>query len=109
MISKSTITDKIAEINGKPWSPVDVAEVNDQIIRLALFDGEYHWHKHDNEDEFFLVHSGQIVIQIKDQPDITLQAGETAVIPKGVEHCPKSIEPSYVLMFEPRDTELKGN
>lgn len=104
MISKKTIREKIEEIAGKPWFPVDIAKVNDQIVRLALFDGEYHWHKHENQDEFFLVYSGQITIQIKDQTEITLKAGETAVIPKGIEHCPKSIEPSYVLMFEPQKT-----
>ena len=105
MIPKQTISKKIKEINGKPWSPVDIAKVNDQAVRLALFEGEYHWHTHKNEDEFFLVHSGEIVIQIKDQPDINLKTGETAVIPKGIEHCPKSIKPSYVLMFEPQNIE----
>lgn len=109
MIFQTAIERKIHEIDGKAWSPVEVARVNDQILRIALFDGEFHWHKHEHEDELFFVYSGHIVIQVKDSPDIILKAGEIAVIPKGVEHCSKSIEPSYVLMFEPEATISKGN
>ena len=108
MISTINLEDKVKEID-KPWSPVEVARVNDQVVRMALFDGEYHWHKHRNEDELFYVYRGSIVIQIKGQPDITLHEGEIAVIPKDVEHCPKSLEPSYVLMFEPYVLQSRGN
>ena len=93
----------------KPWSPVDIAHVNDQVLRLALIDGEYHWHKHANEDELFYVLKGNIVIQVKDQPDVVLHDGEMAAIPKGVEHCPKSDGPSYILMFEPAALVSKGD
>mgnify|MGYP001578506595 CR=1 FL=1 len=109
MISKKTIEEKIQEINGRPWIPVEVAKVNNQVVRLALYDGEYHWHHHEEEDELFFVYSGQIIIKLKNQPDIALNSGEVAVIPKGVEHCPKSVEPSYVLMFEPQETKSKGD
>ena len=74
-----------------------------------LFAGEYHWHKHEKEDELFYVYKGSIVIQMKDQPGITLQEGEMAVVPGGVEHCPQSLEPSYVLMFEPHALKSKGD
>lgn len=103
MINKITIKEKIKEINGKPWYPVEVGKANNQVINIALFDGEYKWHTHDNDDEFFYVYSGKIIIQFKDQEDVTLAANETLVVPKGIEHCPKSIEPAYVLMFEPHD------
>jgi len=93
----------------KPWSPIDIAHVNDQVLRLALIDGEYHWHQHANEDELFYVLKGSIVIQVKDQPDVVLHDGEMAVIPKGVEHCPKSKGPSYILMFEPAALVSKGD
>ena len=106
MISKAVIEEKISEINGKPWSPVDVAKINDNTVQLALFDGEYHWHTHSEYDECFLVFSGKIIIQLRNQTDITLKAGETTVIPKGTEHCPKSVGPSYVL-FAPQETDLK--
>ncbi|MDO8649500.1 MAG: cupin domain-containing protein [Candidatus Peregrinibacteria bacterium] len=97
--STTNIEDLVRKL-AEPWSPVDVARVNNHIIRLALFEGEYHWHVHD-ADELFLVHRGEIVIQRKGYPDLLLKTGEIGVVPKGVEHCPKSAGKSFVLMFEP--------
>ena len=109
MIPIIDLEDKIKEIGGKPWSPVEVARVNERVVRMALLEGEYHWHKHTSEDELFYVIRGEIVIQLKDQPNITLSEGQIAVVPKGIEHCPKSLEPSYVLMFEPSTLKPKGD
>jgi quercetin dioxygenase-like cupin family protein len=91
------------------WSPVDIAVVNDQVVRMALIEGEYHWHKHTSEDELFYVLQGKIVIQVRDEPDIVLQDGEMAVIPKGVEHRPTSAGHSYILMFEPLALRSRGD
>jgi len=99
----TSLTQKIQEIANRPWHPVEIARVNDQVVNLALFEGEFKWHEHKNDDEFFLVHSGEIIIQMKDQEDIHLKEGESAVVPKGIQHCPKAIVPSYVLMFEPAE------
>ncbi len=101
MISKINLGRIIKEIGGKPWLPIDITRTNDQVVRMALVEGEFHWHKHTKEDELFYVLNGEITIQLKDQPNITLSKGEMVVIPKGIEHCPKSSEPSYVLLFEP--------
>ena len=109
MISAINLRDKIKEIGGKPWSPVDVARVNDQVVRLSLVEGEFHWHKHTNQDELFYILKGKLIIQLKDQPDITISEGQMAVIPKGVEHCPISTEPSYVLLFEPIKLQTHGD
>ncbi len=95
-----SIADAIQQIT-QSWSPVELARVNDQVVRIALFEGEYHWHVHENEDELFLVHEGEITIQMKGESDLVLKAGEIGIVPKGVEHCPKSVGKSYVLMFEP--------
>ncbi|NJE27007.1 cupin domain-containing protein [Thermococcus sp. MV5] len=108
MVLKINLEDKIKEIN-KPWSPVEIARINEYVIRMALFDGEYHWHKHTNEDELFYVYKGSIVIQLKDQSDVILHEGEMVVVPKGIEHCPKALKPSYVLMFEPAVLKSKGD
>lgn len=108
MIPTINLEDKIKQID-KPWSPIEIARVNDQVVRMSLLEGEYHWHKHTDEDELFYVYKGSIVIQLKDQPDITLHGGEMTVIPKGVEHRPKSVEPSYVLLFEPYLLQTRGD
>lgn len=108
MISKINLRHEI-KLLSKPWFPVEVAKVNDQVVRMALYDGKYPWHKHTHEDELFYVCKGSIVIQVKGQPDITLHEGEMAVMPRGVEHSPRSLEPSYVLMFEPETLKSKGD
>ena len=108
MIPVIDMEEKIGNIE-KPWSPVDIAYINDQVIRAAIFHGEYHWHKHDDEDELFLVHRGAISIQVKDQDTIELGEGQLCVIPKGVEHKPGSTEPSVVLLFEPSALKSTGD
>ena len=100
MISAINLKNKMSEINGKHCSPIDVARVNDHVVRMSYVDGEFHWHKHTNQDELFYILKGKLVIQLKEQLDVILSEGQMAVIPKGVEHCPKSMEPSYVLLFE---------
>ena len=93
----------------KPWTPIDVARFNDQVVRLALFRGEYHWHRHENEDELFFVFKGKITIQLRGQNDMVLNEGEMGLVPKGIEHCPKSDDDSYVLMIEPFSLSSAGN
>jgi len=108
MISTIRLGDIVKKLD-QPWSPIEVARVNDQVVRMSLLKGEYHWHKHTSEDELFYVYRGKIVIQLKDQENIVLQEGEMVVIPKGVEHCPKSKELSYVLVFEPSALKSRGD
>jgi len=109
MISTVDLKEKMNKIMGKHCIPIEVARVNDQVIRMSYIDGEFHWHKHTNQDELFYLIKGRIIVQLKDQPDITLSGGQMAVVPKGVEHCPKSIEPSYVLLFEPFMLQTHGD
>ncbi len=104
-----SIEAKIEEIKGEPWSPIEVAHVNDQVVRLALCKGEFHWHKHTEEDELFYVLRGKLLIQMRVGPDIELNTGEMVVIPKSVEHCPKSDEDTYVLLFEPGKLRTRGD
>ena len=109
MISTIKLKNKIDEVDGRHCSPIEVARVNDQVIRLSYINGEFHWHKHSNQDELFYIISGELIIQFKDQPDIALSKGEMTVIPKGIEHCPKSIKPTFVLLFEPFILNTKGD
>ncbi|MBN1329501.1 MAG: cupin domain-containing protein [Candidatus Heimdallarchaeota archaeon] len=109
MIETIKIEEKITEMKGIYWQPKDLVGVNNQIIRLAIFKGEYHWHKHKQEDELFLVYRGSISIKLKDSKEIKVNAGEMVVIPKGIEHCPKSEEEAVVLLFEPKTITSKGD
>jgi quercetin dioxygenase-like cupin family protein len=109
MITKISIKDKMNEIKGKHCSPIDIALVNDQVVRMSFIDGEFHWHKHNNQDELFYILKGKILIKLRNQPDIKLSEGQIAVIPKGIEHCPISIEPSYVMLFEPYNLKTYGD
>jgi mannose-6-phosphate isomerase-like protein (cupin superfamily) len=109
MISPIHLKDKMDKIAGKHCSPIDVARVNDHVVRMSYVDGEFHWHKHNHQDELFFILKGKLVIQLKEQPDLILSEGQMAVIPKEVEHCPKSIEPSYVLLFEPFVLQTRGD
>lgn len=108
MIRAIILKEKVKELS-KPWVPMEISRVNNQVVRLALYDGEYPWHKHANEDELFYVYEGSIVIRMRGQPNVTLHAGEMTVMPKGIEHSPKSLEPSYVLMFEPQALKSQGD
>ena len=109
MIKPVIIEQKISELQGKAWTPIIISEVNDQIVRLALFKGDYHWHKHSKEDELFFVYKGTITVKIKNQPEITVNAGELVVIPKGIEHCPVAEDDAFVLIFEPHSVDSKGD
>lgn len=91
------------------WSPRAIGRINDYEIRVAKIQGEFTWHQHSHTDEFFLVHSGKITIQFKDRPDVTLSPGDCFVVPKGVEHCPKSEGVSEILLFEPAVTVNTGD
>ena len=108
MIPVVDVGQRAAEIS-EPWSPLDMAYINDQVIRLALFHGEYHWHRHVEEDELFYVVKGDITIRLRDQPDVVLGEGQLCVVPKCVEHRPESPEPSVVLLFEPRALKSRGD
>ncbi|UCG01254.1 MAG: cupin domain-containing protein [Candidatus Heimdallarchaeota archaeon] len=108
MIPQISINEMIKKIK-KPWSPVVIARVNDQVIRLAMFKGSYPMHKHSNEDELFYVYQGKISIQLEKGEKIILKQGEMTVVPKGENHSPISEEESFVLMFEPSILESRGD
>jgi hypothetical protein len=82
-----------------PWYNQTLCKVDESVVRLGVVQGEYHWHKHDNEDEFFYVVSGQLLIDLQDRT-IDLTAGKGTVIPKGVMHRPRAPERTVILMVE---------
>ena len=82
-----------------PWWNQTLCKVNDSVVRLGVVKGEYHWHKHDDEDEFFYVVSGRFLIDLEDRT-VTLATGQGFVVPKGVRHRPRAPERTVILMVE---------
>jgi len=105
MKPKKFSLNEISKQLKKPWTPINIAKIDDYILKIAKFNGKYHWHKHDR-DELFIVLKGKIKILTKKE-NIVLNQGEGIKIPKGVEHCPVAINPSIVLMFESRKLKNK--
>lgn len=90
------------------WSPKIAAELNDSYLKLAKFKGSFMWHRHENEDELFLVVKGNLLIKLRDH-EIRLGPGELTVIPRGVEHLPVADDEAHVLLVEPKTTLNTGD
>jgi mannose-6-phosphate isomerase-like protein (cupin superfamily) len=82
-----------------PWYNQTLCRVNESVVRLGVVQGEYHWHKHDDEDEFFHVVSGRFLIELEDRT-VDLAPGQGFVVPKGVMHRPRAPERTVILMVE---------
>ncbi len=107
MNDKVNLTQKVALLD-KPYTPGIVGYLNDYKLLVVKVLGEFVWHKHDDTDDFVLVLSGRLTIQLRDH-DVELEAGEMFVVPRGVEHCPKAEEEAHVLLIEPKDTVNTGD
>lgn len=90
-----------------PWVPQEVSQVDGTSLRIARIEGEYRWHTHPQEDEFFFVLQGEITIETE-KGNITLKEGEGALVPKGLRHRSKAEKPAYVLLIEPTRTVTTG-
>ena len=90
------------------WNPKIVAALNGQHVKLVKFQGEFVWHKHDEEDELFLVVEGSFRMEFRDHV-VELKAGEMIVVPRGVEHRPVAAHEVQVLLFEPATTVNTGD
>lgn len=90
------------------WQPKIAGELNGQYIKLAKLKGEFIWHKHETDDEMFMVIKGELTIRLRDR-DIELSAGEFFIIPRGVEHLPVAEEEVEVMLFEPKSVLNTGD
>lgn len=106
-MQKVIIEDKF-NLFSEYWSPKIVGELNGQHIKLAKLKGEFVWHKHDEEDEMFLVIDGVLKMELRDKT-IVINKNEFLIVPKGTEHRPVADSEVLVMLFEPATTLNTGN
>ena len=82
-----------------PWWNQTLCRVNDSVVRLGVVKGEYHWHKHDDLDEFFYVVEGRLWIDLEDK-SVALEPKQGFVVPRGVLHKTRALERTVILMVE---------
>ena len=107
MVQVINLRDKF-ELFGDLWNPRIVEELNDNYVKLAKVQGELVWHRHDDEDELFLVVRGRLTIHLRDQ-SLELGEGDLCVVPRGVEHLPVADEEAWLMVFEPATTLNTGD
>jgi mannose-6-phosphate isomerase-like protein (cupin superfamily) len=107
-MEKVTLADAFASFD-EQWSPHLAGELNGQAVKLAKADGKFVWHQHDDADELFLVVSGKLTIELRQEADIILQEGELVIVPQAVEHRPVADDEAEIILFEPSDTRNTGN
>jgi mannose-6-phosphate isomerase-like protein (cupin superfamily) len=90
------------------WFNQTLTRVNDSVVRLGIVEGEYHWHKHDEDDEFFFVVEGQLFVDLEDQT-IELNPGQGVTVSKGVMHRTRAPKKTVMLMVETNTIQPTGN
>ena len=91
------------------WSPKIVGDVNDMHVKVVKIRGEFVWHHHDAEDELFLVVAGRLRMQLRDG-DRDVGPGQFIIVPRGVEHCPKTLtDEVHMVLLEPKGTLNTGD
>jgi mannose-6-phosphate isomerase-like protein (cupin superfamily) len=95
LIDLPTLVDAATD----PWYNQTLCRVNDSLVRLGVVQGEFHWHKHEDEDEFFYVVDGQFIIDLEDR-SVELAPRQGFTVPKGVMHRPRAPQRTVILMIE---------
>jgi mannose-6-phosphate isomerase-like protein (cupin superfamily) len=102
---------KLADTCTEPWWNQSLALVNDSVARIGVFLGEFHWHKHDREDELFFVLEGSLLLDLRDPDERTVELAprQGMVVPKGVVHRTRAQQRTVVLMVEPAGVKPTGD
>ena len=90
------------------WFNQMLCKVNDSVVRVGIIEGEYHWHKHDNDDEFFYTVEGLLLIDLEGRT-IELRPGQGFVVPRGIVHCTRAPQRTIILMVENAGIIPTGN
>ena len=92
-----------------PWFNETLTTVNEALVRLGIFQGDFHWHRHEEEDEFFLVLSGQLLLDVEGQGTIVLERHCGYTVPRGVLHRTRAPQRAEVLMIERKGVVPTGD
>lgn len=96
LIDIPSLVDKCTE----RWYNQTLCQVNDSVVRLGILHGEYHWHKHDKEDEFFFTLNGTLFLDLEGRESVELEQHQGFVVPKGIVHKTRAPQKAVVLMIE---------
>lgn len=104
------VIDEQAISNAAPhrWYNQTLCQVNESVVRLGVIEGEYHWHKHEADDEFFYVVEGKLIIDLEDR-EVELSPRQGFVVPKGIVHRTRAPERTVILMMENKGIIPTGN
>lgn len=106
-LERIDVPQMISECKDK-WFNETLTKVNDSVVRIGIVEGEYHWHKHENDDEFFYVVEGQLLIDMEGRT-IELNPGQGVTISKGLMHRPRAPKKTVMLMVETSSIEPTGD
>ena len=96
-----TLIDVAAEAAAHdPWFNQTLTQVDEAVVRLGVIEGDFHWHRHDDQDEFFLVLDGRLVIDVEGRDSVTLEPRQGYTVPRGVMHCTHAPVRTAILMVE---------
>jgi len=98
----------IAAESKEKWFNQTLTRVNDSVVRLGVIEGEFHWHKHDNDDEFFYVAEGLLLVDLEDRT-VELKPGQGITVPKGVLHRTRAPQRTVILMVETATIDPTGD
>ena len=105
-----TLIDIAAEAAAhEPWFNQTLTTVNDSVVRLGVLEGDFHWHKHDDQDEFFLVLEGRLLIDIEGADTVTLEPLQGYTVARGVMHQTRAPVRTVILMVERADVVPTGD
>ena len=109
-LGHSVVIDVPARVKAcrERWFNETLTRVNDSLVRMGIFEGEFHWHKHDREDEFFFVVSGTLLLDLE-EGTMELTPGQGYTVPRGVRHRTRAKERTVVLMVEGDTVRPKGD
>ena len=100
---------KMADDCAVPWWNQSLCQVNDCVARVGVFHGEFHWHKHDREDELFFVLEGRLLLDVEGKGTTELAPRQGMVVPKGIVHRTRAKERTVVLMIEAAGVKPTGD